>query len=404
MKNNKGISILALIITIIVIIIITSITVYNGIDSLESARQKNAQDTLKIICNSLTKDEEFLTYDASGDAILSENDFKYLDLENYYDEGIIFTVNKKETVENNQKSITYKLTSEEIQTGKKYEHVYSYDLKNELTNYNVVFDPEAGVNMPIVLKDMKPLLMDKTTLVEDIYLDHWYSYSKKTPHFARVEYNGKIYVWIPRFAYKIQNFYQDKTYPEVPNTAIDILFINGTTNYMTNGERIPVDYIVHPAFSVGTKEYAGLWVEEEASHPIVNLNSSSIIQTVKATEGKVNYHLHLMTNMEAGAAMYLTFAFDCPYEVDLTMNEYVAANIGGAGIFDSEFVTIYEDESQNNILRGDAIRETPWKRVLGEYPTSSEPYIIRKFASSMFDFINTNGNEDASSRSVIAIN
>ena len=59
MKNNKGISILALIITIIVIIIITSITVYNGIDSLESARQKNAQDTLKIICNSLTKDEEF---------------------------------------------------------------------------------------------------------------------------------------------------------------------------------------------------------------------------------------------------------------------------------------------------------------------------------------------------------
>lgn len=404
MKNNKGISILALIITIIVIIIITSITVYNGIDSLESARQKSAQDTLKVICNSLTKDDSFLMFDESGDAVLSETDFKYLDLENYYDEAIIFTVNKKEKFENNQKSVTYKLTSEEIQSGKKYEHSYSYDLKNELTNYNVVFDAEAGVNMPMVLKGMKPLMMDKVTPVEDMYLDNWYSYERKTAQFARVEYDGKIYVWIPRFAYRIQNFYQDKTYPEVPSTAIDILFINGNTNYMTNGERIPVDYIVHPAFTVGTKEYAGLWVEEEASHMITNLNSASIIQTVKGSESKVNYNLHMMTNMEAGAAMYLTFAFNCPYEIDLTLNEYVAANVGGAGPFDSEFVTLYDEDESKNVLRGDAIRETPWKRVLKEYPTNSEPYIIRMFASSMFDFVNTAGNESASSRSVIAIN
>lgn len=404
MKNNKGISILALIITIIVIIIITSITVYNGIDSLESARQKSALDTLKVICNSLTKDDSFLMFDESGDAVLTEYDFKYLDLENYYDEGIIFTVNKKEKFENNQKSVTYHLTHEEIQNGKKYEHSYSYDLKNELTNYNVVFDAEAGVNMPIVLSGMKPLMMDKVTPVEDMYLDNWYSYERKTAQFARVEYNGKIYAWIPRFAYKMQNFYQDKTYPEVPSTAIDILFINGNSNYMTNGERIPVDYIVHPAFSNGAKEYAGLWIEEEASHPITNLNSASIIQTAKGTEGKVDYSLHMMTNMEAGAAIYLTFAFECPYEIDLTLNEYVAANISSAGPFDSEFVTLYEADEKDNMLRGDAIRETPWKRVLGEYPTSSEPYIIRKFASSTFDFINTNGNEEANSRSVIAIN
>lgn len=404
MKNNKGISILALIITIIVIIIITSITVYNGIDSLESARQKSAQDTLKIICNSLTKDDSFLMFDESGDAVLSEHDFKFLDLENYYDEEVIFTVNKKEKFENNQKSVTYKLTYKEIQTEKEYEHSYSYDLKNELTNYNVAFDAEAGVNMPIVLSGMKPLMMDKVTPVEDVYLDNWYSYERKTAQFARVEYNGKIYVWIPRFAYKIQNFYQDKTYPEVPSTAIDILFINGNANYMTNGERIPVDYIVHPAFSVGTKEFAGLWIEEEASHLITNLNSASIIQTVKDTEGKVNYNLHMMTNMEAGAAIYLTFAFECPYEIDLTSNEYVAANVGGAGPFDSEFVTLYEANEKDNMLRGDAVRETPWKRVLGEYPTSSESYIIRRFASSTFDFINTNGNQEATSRSVIAIN
>ena len=45
MNKKSGISILSLIITIIVIIIITSITVYNGIDALESAREKNAVDT-----------------------------------------------------------------------------------------------------------------------------------------------------------------------------------------------------------------------------------------------------------------------------------------------------------------------------------------------------------------------
>ena len=403
MKNNKGISILALIITIIVIIIITSITVYNGIDSLESAREKSAKDTLKVICNALTKDDSFLFFDESGDAILSEQDLKSLDLENYYDEDVIFIINKKEVVEEKAIYIKYELSSENIQTGKKYTHSYSYNVKNELTNYNVVFDEEEGINMPIVLQGMKPLMMDKTTEVDDIYMDKWYSYEKKIGKLARVEYKGKIYVWVPRFAYRIQTFYQGKTYPEVPSTAMDILFLSGTTNSMSNHERIPVDYIVHPAFSNNGTEYAGFWIEEEPSHTISSLNSASIIQTENGTEGRTNYNLHMMTNMEAGAAMYLIFAYELPYEIDFVLNEYVAATIGSAGPFDSEFVTLYTDAEADNDLRGDAIRETPWKRVLAEYPTSTEPYIIRMFASSMFDFCNTNGNTEATSRSVVMI-
>lgn len=404
MNKKSGISILSLIITIIVIIIITSITVYNGIDALESAREKNAVDTLKIICNAMTRDDSFLVLDASGDCVLTENNFKYMDLEGYYDSDVIVRVNKIEEVDTNRvKTIKYSLTYEEINSTKKYTHSYTYELLNELTNYNIVYDVKNGVNMPLVLKGMKPLMMDGKTEVVDVFKDNWYSYDKKTGSFARVEYNGKIYVWIPRFAYKIQMFYLGNSYPEVPSTAIDIVFVRENTNYMSNEERLPSDYKVHPAFSVGGVEYSGLWIEESPDHVISNLNSGSIVQTQTGAEGKTHFNLHMMTNMEAGAAIYLLYAYDCLDELKLNQNEYVAANIDSPGPFDSNFVTIYEEREIDNRLTGDAITETPWQRVIGNYPSNAKPYIIRKFGSSLFDFTNSNGSDEARARGVIAI-
>ncbi len=404
MNKKSGISILSLIITIIVIIIITSITVYNGIDALESAKEKNAVDTLKIICNAMSRDDSFLVLDASGDCVLTENNFKYMDLEGYYSPDVIVRVNKLEEIDTNKvKTIKYSLTYEEINSTKKYTHSYTFEIQNEVVNYNIVFDVEKGVNMPLVLKGMKPLMMDGKTEVEDVFKDNWYSYEKKTGSFARVEYNGKIYVWIPRFAYKMQMFYLGNSYPEVPSTAIDIVFVRGNSNYMSNEERLPTEYKIHPAFSVGGIEYSGLWFEETAVHTISNLNSGSIVQTQTGAEGKTHSNLHMMTNMEAGAAMYLLYAYECLDEIELNQNEYVAANVGGPGPFDSNFVTVYEAREINNRLTGDAIKETPWQRVIANYPTTDKPYIIRRYGSSLFDFTNSNGSDEALARSVIAI-
>ena len=85
MKNSKGISVIALVITVIVIIIITSITVYTGIDMISDARKKDATDRLKVICTAIRKDEGLFNME-SGEAILAEQDYTNLDLADYYDE------------------------------------------------------------------------------------------------------------------------------------------------------------------------------------------------------------------------------------------------------------------------------------------------------------------------------
>ncbi len=403
MNKKSGISILSLIITIIVIIIITSITLYNGVDALESAREKNAKDTLKVICGTITRDDSFLILNSSGERELSEDDYLYMDLKGYYDEDVKVVVKKTETMDAGKKSIKYDLTYKKEGSSKVYNFSYTYDDVKESTNYNVVFDVKNGVNMPLVLKEMTPLKKNGVENVEDIYEDSWYSYKRETANFAKVEYDGKIYVWIPRFAYKIQEFYDGNIYPEVPNTAIDIVFLKEDTDYMSNGERIPVGYKVHPAFSNENAEFAGLWYEQTPSHLISNLSFGSIIPTVEKSEENVTSVVHMMSNAEVGAAIYLMYSYRCFEQIELEKDEYVAAMVESSGPYNENFVTIYEKDENDNTLIGDAINETPWGRILSNYPTITAPYMIRKFGSSLFDYTNTNGDAEAQSRSVIAI-
>ena len=85
MRNDRGISVLALAVTVLVMLIITSITAYNGIAVINDARMKEATDKLSIICSALRKDDSFLDI-TSGEAVLTEQDYISLDLEEYYDE------------------------------------------------------------------------------------------------------------------------------------------------------------------------------------------------------------------------------------------------------------------------------------------------------------------------------
>lgn len=400
MKKNSGISLITLLVTVIVMIVISSISIYNGANVIKDARKKDAEDRLKTICSAIFKDDSFLNFNADNLAELTEDDFDYMDLLKYYDDEYSVTIKKSESGDSNKKTIFYELTMKNKKTNDEYTYLADYTLSKEKQNYNVNFDEANGVNRPIIVSGMTAINSDETT-VEDLYNDNWYNYKKSIPSFAKMKTDdGNIYVWIPRYAYSIQNFYSERESKDVPSTAISIVFLRGTSNYMVNDEVMPETYTVHPAFSNNGNEYSGIWIEKEAYLQMSSLTGINQVYD--------NYNTHMMTNDEFGAAIYLMYALENMEEILFENDEYVAASlstdIDRFSISDG-FVTKYELDENGKIKEryGDAIWETPWNRVLSDLPTEDKPYLIRKFGSGVFDFLNTDGDETAYYRRAIVI-
>ena len=122
------------------------------------------------------------------------------------------------------------------------------------SNKNKVNSPKlANTGLtPVVINS------DGTTINTDVEQENWYSYDGTQNRWANaVTADGSMFVWIPRFAYKINS---DK--------SINVVFLKGTSNlYEEAGiekEAVSTGYIIHPAFQDGTKNgYAnGEWDKE----------------------------------------------------------------------------------------------------------------------------------------------
>ena len=160
---------------------------------------------------------------------------------------------------------------------------------------------------------------------------------------------GSMFVWIPRYAYKIESGYHSSTAGEM-----SIEFLEGTSSHKTGvnigsypeysysetaSESKMLNYIVHPAFNYDETQLTGLWIakfvasREDATSS--NAGSSEKIKimsnkyywlaqpgkaykfSVQMNEEGNNYKLnskdnivdpHLMKNTEWGAMAYLTYS------------------------------------------------------------------------------------------------
>ncbi len=148
---------------------------------------------------------------------------------------------------------------------------------------------------------LQPVIInaDGTTAKPDSKTENWYSYDGVENKWANAQTaDGSIWVWIPRYAYKIT--YNDSSDKSQGGT-IDVVFLQGTTNLDKNGKDVTqasyVDekgvtgaYIVHPAFEDGSstgyangewrKKIEGIWVAKfEAGYQDVD----------KAVDSNVGY-------------------------------------------------------------------------------------------------------------------
>jgi len=171
-----------------------------------------------------------------------------------------------------------------------------------------IYDKDKKVNVPQILTGMIPIKFEMPTdskkgnSIDTTKADkEWYEYGEtyETRKWANARtQDGSMWVWIPRFAYKITV------------QTIDVVFLIGTTDqyYKADGtigtaqrmkdtNTVPdttADYTVHPAFTNETaigysnggwdKELTGIWVAKfEAGYPTGNNNATKKASNVSYT-------------------------------------------------------------------------------------------------------------------------
>lgn len=124
--------------------------------------------------------------------------------------------------------------------------------------------------------------------------------------------DGSMWVWIPRYAYKIDWDKNEKT------GKIDVIFLEGNTNNNKEGKDVTsLGYTVHPAFKDGTKngysngewdrEITGIWVSKFEAGYAGQKNTAS--ENVNITKTNIQYQRdaqNLLGQIESGKT-YMTY-------------------------------------------------------------------------------------------------
>ena len=359
-------TLIALVVTLVVLLILAGITIYailgeNGI--FHTANDSKTEHRKGEILDQLNVAESDISSKALGKLSIEEY-IKYIQ-----EEGIVIEAEKQEDG-------SYEVTTEDgyvfnisIIEGKNTNDIV-IEYKSQADNLDPSvpeegYDEEKGVNIPKLTDEMTPVIWDpeaenqsgtKGDWVEVTNIDEWYNYKDEEVNGVEAKRwanamtkDGSLWVWIPRYAYQIQNQYHTNS---TTGGTINIEFLKGTTNEGATGKTIieyneattsnyskfPNGYVVHPGFEY--KETAtGLWVAKfEASQSDAGANtksyqnytggSSGIIKIqpgvnswrnitlsemytkcldyAETTLGNSSLNSHLMKNSEWGAVAYLS--------------------------------------------------------------------------------------------------
>ncbi len=177
---------------------------------------------------------------------------------------------------------------------------------------NSSFSNATTANNPVIVSGLTPVKYTGSTYTATNQTDtSWYDYERGIWANARTT-NGDLYVWIPRFTYKVA----------IDKKSVSIKWSNGKIDDTSDG------YIVHPAFyfdeyfggddynqSNGTRsDITGFWMKKEVSATSVSDISTSFDESLKLKEpDKYNLpqsgtYTHIAKASEWGAMVYLASA------------------------------------------------------------------------------------------------
>ena len=263
-NKQKGITLIALVVTIIVLLILAGISIAtltgeNGLitktnSAKEKTKQAEAEERVKI--------EVLGSYGTDGkiDIDLLNNNLKAHITGLTYNGNKLSESNKIERLPATVVVDGYKI--EIAENGRVTVKEKTGEVKENEFVADGSWNGKSQVNTPKLLKGMTGVYWDDNGQEVDVTKDNqenWYNYSEQKWANAKTE-DGSYWVWIPRYEYKINS--NDKT--------INVKFIETEKIIVDN------DYTyIHPAFTNGTKnnfkngewdkEIPGFWVAKYAA-------------------------------------------------------------------------------------------------------------------------------------------
>ena len=368
-KTQKGITLVALVITIIIIIILSTVTINMAFG--ENGLIKKAQLAKDMTQNAITSEQE------ETNALMQE-------YANMMEEDGEITV------------------------------------PEETPSTDGSYSEEEGVNTPNLAANMKLVVYDadSNTWIEDTtkeaysYVDTSVEGNTNKSEWANAEVTEdgitSYFVWIPRYAYKI-----------IGENNIDIKFIKGTGKETVDGTQCKYvsenptadDYIIHPAFTDEEEnggwdtQLAGIWIGKyEAS--LANKSDGNNIVTSSSTDGNIllsnntdktvvtkpgysswryitigniytnalaydtNLNSHMLKNSEWGAVAYLTESKYGRNGAEVTINNNGTTYYTGGGSGNA-YITNTPQSSTGNVYGIYDLSGNAYEYVAGYYNGST---------------------------------
>ena len=218
-----------------------------------------------------------------------------------------------------------------------------------ILNDNGGWNSTKKVNSPQLMEGMTGVYWDETGKEVEVTSENaknWYNYDKQKWANAKTK-DGSYWVWIPRYAYQIESGCYTNTAGK-----ISVKFLQGTSNKDSDGKEISTkypavtggkmaDYVVHPSFTNGKannymngewdKELTGYWVAkyaagyqectqtiaEDGSITEPTTNTSNIKYSDKKytynqyTSNAISQNLTELPQMSYPVFKPLTYAYNC---------------------------------------------------------------------------------------------
>ena len=351
LKEKRGITLVALVVTIVVLLILAGVSL-NLVLGNEGILTRSKESKTKT---EIAEVKEKAQLDITEIQTLNGGKITYSELKTTLEKyGTVEYEADGKTIKGIKTTAGYEIPITELYTNKENWPTFTTvanepDIKgfNVQNSYFVTWNTESS-----------PYLISDGTRLDDVPPSDWYDYTASVNKWANVKTTGGgndcYWVWIPRYAYQV---------PTRSSTAstIQIKFLEGKTNKpigetteITNTTPTPGSWVVHPAFTNagngGFGELSGIWVakyEASSNSTIVVENPSedqlanygrdswtntsfkvrvkpnvtswraisvgeiftvckNITTTGNSLEGTTNIDSHMMKNTEWGAVAYLS--------------------------------------------------------------------------------------------------
>ena len=413
LKEKSGITLIALVITIIVLLILAGVSIAmltgdNGIlTQATEAKEKNtiggekeqislALQSLRMkkqaenVTNEITVSEldEQLKYDGAKNVEV-DNVNGYLRVK-YGDSKNEYTVDQSGNIESEGEIIQPENIAKSWKVVSKLDTTwFSY---NDLENNK----EKVKVNAPVLKGNMKAIK----------YVGAEADAQTGSKWANAMTSDGSMFVWIPRYAYKITEGYHTNQAGTIEVAFIDTnnKFLNGETGEITTNVEDPEagksKWLVHPAFTSnaeaggGFGEISGIWVGKfEATGTYSNGDASKVsvkpgVQSLRnmtindqykagksATYGEsVNLNSHMAKNSEWGATVYLAHSKYGTNKQKVEQNKTGSYYTGGTNTVEKIYTTNKTQSTTHNATGVYDLNGGAWERT-ASYVNNKNPQL-----------------------------